>query len=284
MKFCKKLICVVFALFSISCSEVSAFFGNTHFNLGKKIIAESKIELSKEEQNAFLSGLVYADIGRFKFDKQIYEKCKKRIVSDEEIFAAKLAECAKTPEEMWFARGFAMHAFQDQKVQKFLEDIFRRYFKNYPAYVMNCGFLDYYFCVQENSFIYDDLLTKFISDEITANLGSFGKTIGIAPTKIATSILNNYYSSITKEPLVLYDQLIKQAYLSLGLNVTAEELREQSANIIGAFVILSALNSKRSVSRELANKIELKTQELVEECLSYLELLCKNPGFAIPPK
>ncbi len=284
MKFCKKLICVVFALFSISCSEVSAFFGNTHFNLGKKIIAESKIELSKEEQNAFLSGLVYADIGRFKFDKQIYEKCKKRIVSDEEIFAAKLAECAKTPEEMWFARGFAMHAFQDQKVQKFLEDILNKKVENYPAYVMNCGFLDYYFCVQENSFIYDDLLTKFNSDEITANLGSFGKTIGIISTKIATSILNNYYSSITKEPLVLYDQLIKQAYLSLGLNVTAEELREQSANIIGAFVILSALNSKRSISKELASKIELKTQELVEECSSYLELLSNDPHFAIPKK
>ena len=259
---------------------MSAFFSNTHFNLGKKIIAESKIELSKEEQNAFLSGLVYADIGRFKFDKQIYEKCKKRIVSDEEIFAAKLAECAKTPEEMWFARGFAMHAFQDQKGP----EIFRRYFKNYPAYVMNCGFLDYYFCVQENSFIYDDLLTKFNSDEITANLGSFGKTIGITSTKIATSILNNYYSSITKEPLVLYDQLIKQAYLSLGLNVTAEELREQSANIIGAFVILSALNSKRSISKELASKIELKTQELVEECSSYLELLSNDPHFAIPKK
>lgn len=284
MKFCKKLICVVFVLLPISCSEVSAFFGNTHFNLGKKIIAESKIELSKEEGNAFLSGLVYADIGRFKFDKQIYEKCKKRIASDEEIFAAKLAECAKTPEEMWFARGFAMHAFQDQKVQKFLEDILNKKVENYPAYVMNCGFLDYYFCVQENSFIYNDLLTKFNSDEITANLGSFGKTIGIAPTKIATSILNNYYSSITKEPLVLYDQLIKQAYLSFGLNVTAEELREQSANIIGAFVILSALNSKRSISKELASKIELKTQELVEECSSYLELLSNDPHFAIPKK
>lgn len=123
MNFCKKLICIVFALFPISCSEVSAFFGNTHFNLGKKIIAESKIDLSHKEMNAFLAGLVYADIGYFKFDKQTYKKCKKRINSDDEIFAAKLAECAKTPAEMWFARGFAMHAFQDSIARKFLDDI-----------------------------------------------------------------------------------------------------------------------------------------------------------------
>ncbi|MGN1039184.1 MAG: hypothetical protein ACI4PI_00660 [Oscillospiraceae bacterium] len=58
MKFCKKLICIMFALFQISCSEVSAFFGNTHFNLGKKIIAESKLELLQEETDAFLAGLV----------------------------------------------------------------------------------------------------------------------------------------------------------------------------------------------------------------------------------
>ena len=185
---------------------------------------------------------------------------------------------------MWFARRFAIHVFQDQKVQKFLEDILTKKGENYPAYMMNCGFLDYYFCAQQNSFIYDDLLVKFNSDEIVANLVSFGKIIGIASTKIATSILDNYYSSIKKESLILYDDLIKQAYLSLGLNVTTEELHEQSANIVSAFVILSGLNSKRSISEELANKIELKTQELVNECLSYLELLLKDPHFSILKK
>ncbi|MGN1039185.1 MAG: hypothetical protein ACI4PI_00665 [Oscillospiraceae bacterium] len=107
----------------------------------------------------------YADIGYFKFDKEIHKKRKERLDSDSEEFAA----------EMWFARGFAMYAFQDQKVQKFLEDILNKKVENYPAYVMNCGFLDYYFCAQQNSFIYDDLLVKFNSDEIVANLGSFGK-------------------------------------------------------------------------------------------------------------
>lgn len=295
MKFCKKLICIVFALFPISRSEVSAFFGNTHFNLGKKIIAESKIDLSHKEMNAFLAGLVYADIGYFKFDKQTYKKCKKRINSDDEIFAAKLAECAKTPAEMWFARGFAMHAFQDSIARKFLDDIFGtltkglnkktsklQYLADFGLYILNCGFLDYYFCVQQNSFIYNSFLDKFNSNEIAANIGSLDKIIGIASTKIATSILDNYYSSIKKESLILYDELIKQAYLSLGLNVTIEELHEQSANIIGAFVILSALNSKRSISKELANKIELKTQELVNECLSYLDLLLKDPRFKTP--
>jgi len=282
MKFCKKLICVVFALFPISCSEVSAFFGNTHFNLGQKIMAESKIELSKGERTAFLSGLVYADIGRFKFDKQIYEKHKKQIHSDDEIFAVKLAECAKTPAEMWFARGFAVHAFQDLKVQKFLEDILNKKVENYPTYVMDCGFLDYYFCVQQNSFIYNNFLNKFNSDEIAANIGDLGKIIGIASAKIATSILDNYYSSIKKESLILYDKLIKQAYLFLGLNVTIEELHKQSANIVSVFVILSGLNSKRSIPEELANKIELRTKKLVIECIDYLELLLKDPRFIIP--
>lgn len=284
MNFCKKLVCVLFALFPISCSEVSAFFGNTHFNLGKKIIAESKIELSKEEISALLSGLVYADIGRFKFDKQIYEKRKERIDSDDKIFAAKLAECAKTSAEMWFARGFAMHAFQDQKAQEFLENILNKKIENYPTYVMDCSFLDHYFCAQENSFIYSNFLDKFNSDEIAANIGNLGKIIGIASTKIATLILDNYYSSIKKESLILYDELIKQAYLSLGLNTTAEELREQSANIIGVFVILSSLNSKRSIPEELANKIESSTKELITKCLSYLKLLLKDPHFIISTK
>ena len=283
----------MFVLFQISCREVSAFFGNTHFNLGKKIIAESKIDLSHKEMNAFLAGLVYADIGYFKFDKEIRKKCKKRINSDDEIFAAKLAECAKTPAEMWFARSFAMHAFQDSIARKFLDDIFGtltkgfnkktsklQYLADFGLYILNCGFLDYYFCVQQNSFIYNSFLDKFNSDEIAANIGSLDKIIGIASTKIATSI--NYYSSIKKESLILYDELIKQAYLSLGLNVTIEELHEQSANIVSAFVILSGLNSKRSISEELANKIELKTQELVNECLSYLELLLKDPRFITP--
>ncbi|MGN1034602.1 MAG: hypothetical protein ACI4PK_03320 [Oscillospiraceae bacterium] len=189
-----------------------------------------------------------------------------------------------------------MHAFQDSIARRFLDDIFGtqtkgfnkktsklQYLADFSLYVLNCGFLDYNFCVQENSFIYDDLLVKFNSDEIAFNLGSFGKIIEIASTKIATSILDNY-SSIKKESLVLYDDLIKQAYLSFGLNVTTETLHEQSANIVSAFVILSGLNSKRSISEELANKIKLKTQELVNKCLSYLELQPKDPHFAILKK
>ncbi len=50
--------------------EVDAFFTNTHFNFGKAIIEQSGVSLSKDEENAFLSGLIYADIGRFEFDKK----------------------------------------------------------------------------------------------------------------------------------------------------------------------------------------------------------------------
>ena len=45
-------------------------FGNAHYNIGKQIIDKIDIDLSPSEKNAFLSGMVYADIGRFKFDKQ----------------------------------------------------------------------------------------------------------------------------------------------------------------------------------------------------------------------
>ncbi|MGN1034603.1 MAG: hypothetical protein ACI4PK_03325 [Oscillospiraceae bacterium] len=100
MKFGKKLIHVVFTLFQISCSEVSAFFGNTHFNLGKKIIAESKLELLQKEKDAFLASLVYADIGYFKFDKEIHKNRKGHLDSDSKEFAAKLAECTKVCAEL----------------------------------------------------------------------------------------------------------------------------------------------------------------------------------------
>ncbi len=42
------------------CGEANALFGNTHYNIGKKIVEKIDVTLSENEKNAFLSGIVYA--------------------------------------------------------------------------------------------------------------------------------------------------------------------------------------------------------------------------------
>lgn len=50
--------------------EANALYGNAHYNLANLVIDKGNITISENSKNAFLSSVVYADIGRFEFDKK----------------------------------------------------------------------------------------------------------------------------------------------------------------------------------------------------------------------
>ncbi len=264
----KKFLCTILAVILSNltcCMEANALFGNTHLNLGKKIIEQSNIKLSKSEEKAFLSGLVYADIGRFKFDKEI------GINSDSIKFVSKLKELAITPEEKWFARGFEIHVFQDKNTEKYLNNIIGKKSCSYSQYIINCSLLDSYF-LKSSGELHNEFLDKFNFEQVSAGIDieNLSKTVGIPKNKIKDFVLIvlDKCSSTTKQSLVIYDNLIKNTYNSLGLNVSIESIHEQAANIVGAFIATTAIAKKTKIPEELAYKIEKESKILANMCIS----------------
>lgn len=277
MKKLKNYLCAVLVLLisSASCMEANALFGNTHFNLGKKIIENSKMSsLSEDEKNAFLSGLVYADIGRFRFDKET------GIESDSEIFVEEMKKHAETPEEKCFVRGFEMHVFQDKKTGNFLKRVFGNECSSYFEYIMRCGLLDCYFFKKNDSFIYDELVDKFNFDQVSSgmNIKTLSKLAGIpindandAKKKIDI-ILKCYCDYINKDSLVIYGDLIRKTYQSLGFGVSIDDIYEQAANIVGSFVVSTAVAGQAKVPEGFDSTIESQSDEIVNLCISNFNL------------
>jgi len=251
--------------------EVNALFGNAHFNIGQKIIKNLETEIYESEKRAFLSGLVYADIGRFKFDEEL------KIESDSDEFVEEMKKHVQTSEEEWFVRGFEMHVLQDKETSKFLKNAFGFQKINYVNYAFGCGFLDAYFSDQNNKYIYNEFLDKFNFNQIYENK-SFGEiTKNIDSPKdflelTINSLLESKYDFLDKVELVLYDDLIIKTYAALGLKINTEDLQEQAANIVGSFAVLSSvyktLPEKTKFNKEdLASKIELECENLTNLCI-----------------
>ena len=244
-------------------------FGNTHFNLGKEIINKINLSLSENEQNAFLSGIVYADIGKFKFDNTI------GIESDSYNFLEKMKSYTKTAEEKWFAYGINTHIIQDKETSKLLKNIFGDNNNNYLQYIERCGILEHYFLSKNNSFIFNKYLDRFNFEQISTALNIYNINIisEISKNKaysVIMSILDKHYKSITKSILVLYEDLIIKTYSSFGLQLTKECLYEQAANIIVAFAVsASILNTCKEIDK-LSDKIEIEFEKLVAACSSSL--------------
>ena len=129
---CRLSITIVLSLvFSFAfCMEANALFGNTHYSLAKLIIGKENITIPESNKIAFLSGIVYADIGRFKFDKET------GVDSDSLAFAEAMKKFAKTSDEKWFVRGIEIHILQDKETEKLLKSIFKTENVGYSDYVM----------------------------------------------------------------------------------------------------------------------------------------------------
>lgn len=272
MKILKNFVTLFFCILICSLNfgvEANALFGNTHFRLGQEIIENSKISLSESEKKAFLSGIVYADIGRFKFDKEI------NMDSDSDRFIAEMKKHIQTSEEEWFVKGFEMHVLQDRETYKLLKDALGYKFHSYSGYVSACSLLDCYFFKKNNSYIFNNFLDKFNFDWINKsidikNLIPKDKTAKCINKEIIAGVLDKFYQSINKNPLVLYDELIKNTYHSLGLEVSNEDIYEQAANIVGVFALSTLISQDQEISTDLDSKIESACDRLVDLCVSNL--------------
>lgn len=276
MKFTKK----IFLILSLSlilnlsfCKEVNALFGNTHYNIGKKIIKiieKNGIILEGPEKDAFLSGMVYADIGRFKFDKA------SQIESDCQAFTKEMKKHASTKEEKWFIRGIEMHILQDKKTAEMLKNIFGQKITDYTNYMLKCSIIDSYFLNKNQSYIYSCYLDKFDFNEVSSiiNLKLNEKLLKVSDNKNIPSysaILSQFYTSIKKDSLSSYAELILKTYKALGLNITIEDVYKQEANCVGSFVIASELIGKKYFRPEIGIKIELECTKIAELCVKMLE-------------
>lgn len=274
MKF-KKIVCAVMSAVVLSATfcqmGVNALYGNAHFNLGKKIVDKMDEKLSESEKSAFLSGMVYADIGRFKFDKET------GIESDSEQFAEKMKELAETPEEKWFARGFEMHVLQDNKTRGFLEDIFDCGYYSYSDYMNKCGTLDCHF-LKQSGVLYNEFLDKFNFEQVVSGwdikvLEKLSDVPADMMKHFVELIFKKYSSYPKKNKLVMFDELIKNTYESLGFEVSLDEIHEQAGNVLGAFMIISAVIGKKvTIYNDLASRIETQSDSLADLCVSKLDI------------
>lgn len=265
------MICLslVTLFFGVNClnMEANALFGNTHFNLGKKIIEKLEEKPSKNEEDAFLSGMVYADIGRFKFDKET------GVDSDSDKFANEMEKLAQTNEEKWFAYGFRVHVFQDNETKKFLNDVLDRDYSSYSEYMMNCGVLDSYFS-KKSGILYNEFLNKFNFKQITSgwDIGDLSKISGAPEDKIedfAMRIIKKHSDYPQKNNLLMHDDLVQRTYKSLGFEISLDDIHEQAGNLLGVFIIVPAVvGSKCEISEELSSKIEEKSDTLADLCIS----------------
>ena len=248
--------------------ESFAFFGNTHFNLGKETLKIGISNISEDEVTAFLSGLVYADIGKFKFDDEL------KIDSDSYIFSETMKRLATTSEEKWFARGFAVHAFQDKNVTQFLKNVFGDEYNSddYIDYLIKCALLDSYFFKKTNSFISNDFFERS-NEKININkpLDISETKLGISKVRLGSSEISNnnndndnmYYK---KDMLVIYDDLIKRTYHSLGLEVTKDDIYDQAAVILGIFTLATSVINKAEIPNDIVLNIEFQIDNLTRLC------------------
>lgn len=277
----KKAVCMaistLFFGMSFCCNGVSALYGNSHYNIGKKITEKLDEKLSQSEKEAFLAGVVYADIGRFKFDKEITidketgEKTEKSIDSDSDEFAKKIKELAKTKEEKWFAAGFEVHVLQDKKTKSFLKEIFEKDYSSYSEYMSQCGALDMYFS-KKSGILYNEFLNKFNFDQIAKDDNFDALTVGVPKSIVkylTKKIIKKYSDYPQKNELVMYEDLIKRTYKSLGYDVDLEDIYEQAGNLLGSFIVIAhVMGNKEEISEKTALKIEEQSEKLADLCLS----------------
>lgn len=278
MRNLKKFLCVVLVCVfgSTACYvEGSALFSNTHFYLGKRAIeqwlAQTGGSLSEDEMKAFLSGLVYADIGKFRFDKEC------GVESDSEEFAKILWQHVETSIEKWFVVGVWMHVLQDAQTGAFLSAVFGET-PGYLRYIMNCSLVDNYFIKRAGCEVSNDFLDRFNFEQVSAevNMKSLSQMLGAPKDKIksaVSNILNKHTDNFaTMYNLLLPIRLIKTAYQSVNLELSEDDIREQAANTVGSCIVTAAFFSGKSeIPEGSVSKIEVKGDDLVKLCASKLE-------------
>ena len=291
-------------IFNLMNIGVLALLSNSHYYISELVLEkfqkENNIKLDDENQKYFKSGSVMADIGRFDMDKtQIQTNDNSAtIVSDSKEFTKKLLEVAKinnSEHDIWYALGACIHCVQDQytkdllnSLQNFdttkeLDDSKKNYFKY--------GIVENYF--------YDKLRRAIICENLSENfdLSQTGKEL-LTDEEIANYrqyiplFFKIYFRGVTSDNLLLNENLMVQTYKELGIEVTAERLRNQAANLIGSSAILSYISThfikESDVNSNNTDELQHDTNydslassidSLVNLCVAELQQLVKDIDF-----
>lgn len=251
--------------------EGNALFGNAHYSIGEKIVAKIGRSLSEVERLAFLSGMVYADIGRLKFDKLC------GVESDSRDFLKILKANAITDQEKWFAKGVQVHILQDEMTSEFMIDFANAKITDYTSYILRCSLIDYYFFKISGRYIFSDFLEIFDLNEVSELIeckklcDTFQFTEGQVE-EICKSTLKSYYGSVEKISLSACDDLLIRTYQDLGLNITKEDLHRQQANMLGAFILITFIVwDKQEIFSSLAKIIEEKSEKIADVCSEHIK-------------
>ena len=85
-----------------------------------------------------------------------------------------------------------------------------------------------------------------------------------------TYIIKQYHNNINKDNLILYTDLIKSAYNSLNINLNNNAIYTQAGNIIGTFIIYSAISEKKEITEKISQNILNECNKLTDKCLLIL--------------
>ena len=228
-------------------------------------------KLSPNEKESFYSGLVFADIGRFCFDKKIKAK------SDEKKFISKMAKYVKTSEDKWYIIGSYLHEFQDKKVKKLFKNIFKSHISNYVSYLSMCGVLEFYFLNKNKEYIYNKNIEDFNLDKIfkylkvLEHVGLLKKLEERFSIKLDNKIFE-IYSNIRKIELNPNCRLLIEAYKDFYFMVTKKEIDEQAVAIVWACVALTYFILKENKDfNEIFSRADLEIKILCSQCTGFIK-------------
>lgn len=269
MKVLKKFLCVVLVCVfgsTACCVEGSALYPNTHVYLGKKMLeqySKTRSEPSSENKDkAFLSGLFYADIGKFKFD----EECE--ICSDSKEFVEEMKKHIETDEECSFVRGWSAHVFQDKKTGEFLSNIFGKISSD-SEFDMNNASLDKYCVKKAGGGFSDEFLDKLDVTQLLSNRNRIARVRHI-PFQIEATAMNIYRSNPNncQLPFCKYGDLIRKTYKAFGLELSLDDIYEQAANVVEFCVVLDVLRITDEIPENIVQKIEPESDEQAKQIIT----------------
>jgi len=260
-------------------TKTSAFLGNAHYYMSEQVLEkfqkENNIELSEEEKNSFKSGSVMAHIGRFDMDnKEIIDSetnDTRHVISRSEEFVDELMSQAKlnnNKRDVWFALGAHITRDQDEGVSQVLDSL--ENFKeseeldDFKKYYLKCGIVESYFC---------DKLSRSINCANSSenfNLKQVGHGIFTDEeleqySSYAPLFFMIYFLSVNSDNLLLNEDLIVNTYKKLGLEITAEDVKKQAANLVGSSAILSYISQSFIEEPEKSQEIKSENLKLVSD-------------------
>ena len=303
----KLYIISTFSFLFIPFKEVNSLLGYTHVVLGNAYLDSTETEISDNNRNAFLSGEVFADIGRMKYDKIMLKKHGKKIDSDSEDFIKEMQKHISNEEEKWFVRGCMLHFIQDKHTDKFLKNLFNTDKVGYLHY----GMADNCFREKNKTYIYSDLDKETFLNMVDVNeisdliqsvldkksefgnlenaLKLFVKMPGVFQNLTVKLKLCNYFdeNNLTKLTIRPQYKLLQKTYKSLGIEVgdinddkytLEDDIKKEAVNLITVSILITMCSENKAQNENFKDNVEACIKNITQQSIDYLT---KNKLFDI---